>query len=171
MKLLITGVSHKTAPVEVRECLAFREESLPAALADLKSREGVSEAVILSTCNRVEITVTTEDSLDPAAIVNSFLADHKAISPGAIAFAQAPAAITKTLGRYEVPVFRLGRLAVAGTTLEQVTSEVAASLRRNYVRNPRVAVSVQQGDARLVLRLLQHAHRRLVVGAHFVCDL
>ena len=35
MKLLITGVSHKTAPVEVRECLAFREETLPAALADL----------------------------------------------------------------------------------------------------------------------------------------
>ena len=46
MKLLITGVSHKTAPVEVRECLAFREETLPAALADLKSRDGVSEAVI-----------------------------------------------------------------------------------------------------------------------------
>jgi glutamyl-tRNA reductase len=84
MKLLITGVSHKTAPVEVRECLAFREESLPAALADLKSREGVSEAVILSTCNRVEITVTTEDRSDPAAIVNSFLADHKAISTGDI---------------------------------------------------------------------------------------
>ncbi len=38
MKLLITGVSHKTAPVEVRECLAFREETLPAALADLKGR-------------------------------------------------------------------------------------------------------------------------------------
>ena len=63
MKLLITGVSHKTAPVEVRECLAFREETLPDALADLKSREGVSEAVILSTCNRVEITLTTEDAV------------------------------------------------------------------------------------------------------------
>ena len=79
MKLLITGVSHKTAPVEVRERLAFREESLPAALADLKAREGVSEAVILSTCNRVEITVTTDDGADPQAIVDSFLADQKAI--------------------------------------------------------------------------------------------
>jgi glutamyl-tRNA reductase len=79
MKLLITGVSHKTAPVEVRERLAFREESLPAALADLKAREGVAEAVILSTCNRVEITVTTDDSADPQAIVDSFLADQKAI--------------------------------------------------------------------------------------------
>jgi glutamyl-tRNA reductase len=84
MKLLITGVSHKTAPVEVRECLAFREEALPAALADLKRRDGVAEALILSTCNRVEVTVTTEDSADPQAIVDSFLADHKAVSPHTI---------------------------------------------------------------------------------------
>ena len=84
MKLLITGVSHKTAPVEVRECLAFREETLPAALADLKRREGIVEALILSTCNRVEVTVTTEDDADPRAIVDSFLADHKAVSPHTI---------------------------------------------------------------------------------------
>jgi len=79
MKLLITGVSHKTAPVAVRECLAFREEALPAALENLKAREGVSEAVILSTCNRVEITVTTDDGADPQAIVDAFLAEQKAI--------------------------------------------------------------------------------------------
>src|SRR5450432_1905543 len=79
MKLLITGVSHKTAPVEVRERFAFREESLPSALADLKSRAGVVESVILSTCNRVEITVTTEDGCDPQAVVAAFLADHKTL--------------------------------------------------------------------------------------------
>ena len=85
MKLLVTGVSHKTAPVEVRECLAFREETLRPALADLKSREGVVEAVILSTCNRVEVIVTTEDSADPVAIVDGFLADLKGLSPDTIA--------------------------------------------------------------------------------------
>ena len=85
MKLHITGVSHKTAPVEVRECLAFRPETLPAALADLKGRHGVLEAVILSTCNRVEITVTADDQSDPQAIVDAFLADRRAISPAAIA--------------------------------------------------------------------------------------
>ena len=79
MKLLITGVSHKTAPVEVRERLAFRPESLPAALADLRSREGVAETLILSTCNRVEITITTDDRCNPQAIVDGFLADRKAI--------------------------------------------------------------------------------------------
>jgi glutamyl-tRNA reductase len=85
MKLLITGVSHRTAPVEVRECLAFREEALPAALDDLKCSDGVVEAVILSTCNRVEVTVTTVDAADPRAIVDSFLERHKAVSPAAMA--------------------------------------------------------------------------------------
>ncbi len=85
MKLHITGVSHKTAPVEVRECLAFRPETLPSALADLKSRDGVNEAVILSTCNRVEITLTTDDQADPEAIVDAFLSDQKHANPNEIA--------------------------------------------------------------------------------------
>ena len=38
MKLLVTGVSHKTAPVEIRECLAFPEPALVEALQSLKSR-------------------------------------------------------------------------------------------------------------------------------------
>ncbi len=84
MNLLITGVSHKTAPVEVRECLAFRPEELQTALSDLRSREGVVEAVILSTCNRVEITVTTDDSVDPRSIVDAFLADRKGLTPATI---------------------------------------------------------------------------------------
>ena len=85
MKLLVTGVSHKTAPVEVRERLAIREEALPAALTDLRSRPGVTEAVILSTCNRVEITLTTDDAADARGIVESFLADHKSMEPGSLA--------------------------------------------------------------------------------------
>ena len=79
MKLLLTGVSHNTAPVEVRESLAFRAEDLHRALQDLRSRAGVNEALILSTCNRVEITVTTEDSIDPQTTVDLFLTDHKPV--------------------------------------------------------------------------------------------
>lgn len=79
MKLLITGVSHKTAPVAVRERLAFREETLPAALAELRALDGVAEALILSTCNRVEIAVTTDDGIDPQAVVDAFLASRKGI--------------------------------------------------------------------------------------------
>ena len=80
MKLLITGVSHKTAPVEVRESLAFPEAGLAAALQSLKACEGVSEALILSTCNRVEIVITCDDSADPAAITDGFLAETRSVS-------------------------------------------------------------------------------------------
>ncbi len=72
MKLAITGVSHKTAPVEVRERLAFPELSLSGALRDLKGRDGVAEAVILSTCNRVEITVACPDEVDPLTALEGF---------------------------------------------------------------------------------------------------
>ena len=81
MRLAVVGVSHKTAPVAVRESFAFREETLPAALTDLKARPGVQEAMILSTCNRVEITITSEEDTDPAALVDGFLAAHKNLDP------------------------------------------------------------------------------------------
>ena len=55
MTLNILGLSHKTAPIDVRERLAFNPESLGPALDGLKARPGIAEAVILSTCNRTEI--------------------------------------------------------------------------------------------------------------------
>jgi glutamyl-tRNA reductase len=84
MRLLVAGVSHKTAPVEVRERLAFAENTLPAALRDLVSRQGVVEAMVLSTCNRVEITVSTDDASDPAATVCSFLQESREVAPAAL---------------------------------------------------------------------------------------
>jgi glutamyl-tRNA reductase len=77
MKLLITGVSHKTAPVEVREGLAFPEDKTAEALGDLTALDGVEEALILSTCNRVEIAVATADNYDPRGIVDAFLAGRR----------------------------------------------------------------------------------------------
>jgi glutamyl-tRNA reductase len=74
MKLVLAGVSHRTAPVEVRERLAFPEGRLNAALQDLAAQPGVSEAVILSTCNRVEISLAAQDDVDAPAAIRSFLA-------------------------------------------------------------------------------------------------
>lgn len=74
MKLSITGINHTTAPVEVREKLAFDQSRLPDFLAELRAQPGLQETMILSTCNRVEIAVTAEDSCDPLDSVAAFLA-------------------------------------------------------------------------------------------------
>ena len=79
MRLLITGVNHKTAPVEVREQLAFDQDSLAAALADLRARCGLSEAMILSTCNRVEIAAAAEDDADPSGEIDRFLCESRKV--------------------------------------------------------------------------------------------
>ena len=79
MKLLLTGLNHRTAPVEVRERLAFEERVLPEALDNLKKRPGVLEGMILSTCNRVEITITTDEHVDAENAVEHFLAESRAV--------------------------------------------------------------------------------------------
>jgi glutamyl-tRNA reductase len=53
--IVVVGLNHETAPVAVREALAFRKEGLPEALARVRAQAGLEEAVILSTCNRVEV--------------------------------------------------------------------------------------------------------------------
>jgi glutamyl-tRNA reductase len=75
MNLLLAGINHRTAPVEVRERMNIHESHLAAALADLMGREGVREGMILSTCNRVEVIVNGDDQADPEPALRSFLAD------------------------------------------------------------------------------------------------
>ncbi len=80
MKFSITGLNHRSAPVEVRERLAFAPESVAAALDGLKRRTGLQEGVILSTCNRVEIALSSTPEADARLAVEEFLADHRAVS-------------------------------------------------------------------------------------------
>jgi glutamyl-tRNA reductase len=61
VQLVISGLSHKTAPVELREALSFPPDRIGEALSQLLSYPSISESVILSTCNRTEIyAVATE---------------------------------------------------------------------------------------------------------------
>jgi glutamyl-tRNA reductase len=79
VKLLLTGLNHRTAPVEVRERLAFEDQALPEALEKLKRMPGMIEGMILSTCNRVEVSVTAEESADVEAAVEGFLAESRSV--------------------------------------------------------------------------------------------
>ena len=55
MSLLVLGLNHRTAPIEVRERIVFDAERLPGALASLAALPGAAEALIVSTCNRTEL--------------------------------------------------------------------------------------------------------------------
>jgi glutamyl-tRNA reductase len=76
MRFSITGLNHRSAPVEVRERLAFDEGSIPEALKALRRRPGVVEGMILSTCNRVEIAVSSEDQQGDR-MIDEFLAETR----------------------------------------------------------------------------------------------
>jgi glutamyl-tRNA reductase len=77
MKLHVTGLNHRTAPVEVRERLAFDAASLPDALKHLRGSSGVHESLILSTCNRVEIVVATDEKENANDRIAGFLQHTK----------------------------------------------------------------------------------------------
>lgn len=66
MSLICLGLNHTTAPVELRERLAIPERSVPPMLAELNTLPGLSESVVVSTCNRVEIYAGAEPEADLA---------------------------------------------------------------------------------------------------------
>ena len=78
MSVVVIGLSHRSAPVELRERFAFAGETIPVALSALRASLA-SEAVILSTCNRVEIYAVTALAPDAAfAALKKFLVEHHA---------------------------------------------------------------------------------------------
>ncbi|MEZ5354159.1 MAG: glutamyl-tRNA reductase [Bryobacteraceae bacterium] len=77
MRLAITGLNHTTAPVEVRERLAVSADALPSLLYDLRHVPGVTESMVLSTCNRVEIAVAADEQCDTESALAGFLAKSR----------------------------------------------------------------------------------------------
>jgi glutamyl-tRNA reductase len=81
MPFFTLGISHLTAPVAVRERMSFSPEQIPASLHAVTGLPGVSEALILSTCNRTEIYAET-DAAGGAALAQWLAAERSADDPG-----------------------------------------------------------------------------------------
>jgi glutamyl-tRNA reductase len=78
MRLFAVGITHRTAPVELRECVDFSRRGLDAALEALGARHLAREAVVLSTCNRAEIYAAAE-SETVAESCGRFIADYNGL--------------------------------------------------------------------------------------------
>lgn len=73
MNFVLTGVNHKTAPVDVRERFAIPEKNLPEALQRFAQYPGIDECLIISTCNRVEFAART---VNGSADLHGFLSEY-----------------------------------------------------------------------------------------------
>src|SRR3954453_16907499 len=84
MRLFAVSVSHRTAPVELRECVDFARRGIDGALAVLAERTRAREAVVLSTCNRAEI-YASGDSDGVAEACGRFIGDYNGVAWESIA--------------------------------------------------------------------------------------
>ncbi len=79
MEILVVGLSHKTAPIELRERLSVSEQDLPKPLELLGDSPEIAERMLIATCNRVEVYAVAEGSVEKAveAITDRLAAHHK----------------------------------------------------------------------------------------------
>ena len=81
MHIAVLGLNHRTAPVELRERLAFQAGDLPLALQFVRSRLEIPECAILSTCNRVELYTLLPELDGHGGRLKRFLADFHRMKP------------------------------------------------------------------------------------------
>lgn len=79
MNIAVVGLSHKTAPVEVREKLSIPESEIEAAIAHLKTYPHIEEVAILSTCNRLEIYFVATESEPGVVEITQFLSEKSGL--------------------------------------------------------------------------------------------
>jgi len=150
MNLVAVSVSHRSAPVEVRERLAFDGDKLPRALDELEARYDC-EAVILSTCNRVELYLARSDGQMPpdSALLAEFLGQ----------FHQLPVqTITPQLAEYRdaAAVHHLFRVASSLDSLIVGEGQITGQVKRAYELAQKHAAV---GAGSLLHALFQHALR------------
>jgi glutamyl-tRNA reductase len=79
MELLVVGLNHKTAPIEIRECLAFPEDKMEDALDKVHALPSLKENMIVSTCNRVEVYAATRETEKAIRDLKEFLSQYHSI--------------------------------------------------------------------------------------------
>ena len=80
MNIIVVGLSHKTAPVEIRERVAFAPTAMEKPLRQVAGLPGISEGLIVSTCNRVEIYAVSRDAETGLSQLRRFMADFHGLA-------------------------------------------------------------------------------------------
>jgi len=78
-EIVLLGINHKTAPVELRECIAFSGDESITALQTLRRQPNIKEVLLFSTCNRVELLFVTDDKSRTISATKDFIAEFNKI--------------------------------------------------------------------------------------------
>jgi glutamyl-tRNA reductase len=192
MSLVVLGLNHRTAPIEVRERVVFDAERLPEALVALRAVPGVQEAMIVSTCNRTELYCVGDDTGSP---ISEWLAASSGGNPAPLecfyriegedavrhAFSVASGLDSMILGEPQIlgqlkDAYRAAvRAGTAGHHLNrlfQTTFSVAKRVRSETAIGAS-AVSVASAGVQLARRLFAgfERHSALLVGAGEMIEL
>jgi len=81
LSVVVVGLNHRTVPLDLLERMTVPASRLPKALADLTSREHITEAVVLSTCNRIEVYVFAEKFHGAYQDIRNFFAEVSHVAP------------------------------------------------------------------------------------------
>lgn len=147
MSIVLVGINHKSAAIEVRERLAFNEEACAAGLRALVDGENIREALIVSTCNRVEILTETagpQSNKSIERVINFLTRDST------------PALFQEHLYQHtdDAAVRHLFRVASSLDSMVVGEPQVLGQVRRAY------SIALDVGTAGRVLnRLVHHAFR------------
>lgn len=145
MSIVLVGINHKTAPVEVRELLAFTDQACAEGLRRLVDGEIVREGLIVSTCNRVEIlsATSTEQTERGTQRIAEFLDSERNLPPGYL---------TKHLYSHtnEDAVRHIFRVASSLDSMVVGEPQVLGQVRHAY------SLAVEAGTAGRVLNRLVH---------------
>ena len=78
-EIILTGLNHTTAPVALRESIALTKDEIAGALGQLYNHDAINEALLFSTCNRVEAVMTSENASAAVNAVKNCVSEYKKI--------------------------------------------------------------------------------------------
>jgi glutamyl-tRNA reductase len=174
MGIVVIGLSHRTAPVDVRERFAVPESEASTLLENLRSQGMIKEGVVLSTCNRMELYAATQDGTsEPIAPLKAFLEERAGAGPlgGKLYALGEPASLehlfkvacgldSMLLGETEI----LGQLKAAYETAKQ-HKHTAALLNKafqrafNVAKHVRTETNIQRGSVSVASAAVEMAER------------
>ncbi len=196
MEILVVGLSHKSAPVEIREKVAFAADCLHEALRAVRDVDGVHEGVIVSTCNRVEIYAAGRKREDGIEGLCRFMAryhgvEEEKLRPHLYVFA-GPEAVRhvfrvassldsmvvgepQILGQVKDAYEKAAEGAATGLVLNRFMHKAfsVAKRVRTETRIAQAAVSISFAAVELARKIFGtlEGKRVLVIGAGEMCEL